>query len=148
MDVRDMSFFPDEKFGAVIDKGLASWSSFYTPSNFPVFNTEVCPMCWSFNAGATTFHSWPLDSWYRDTWFVDGMWGFHISHACYSLFSPCSNSLILCTQCGTDAPISAAQMLGEVSRLWTLWTSQHWLTSVDSLLLVLYFSTNFWLLLL
>ncbi|XP_031744228.1 EEF1A lysine methyltransferase 4 isoform X5 [Cucumis sativus] len=46
MDVRDMSFFPDEKFGAVIDKGT-------------------------------------LDS----------------------------------LMCGTDAPISAAQMLGEVSRL-------------------------------
>ncbi|KAG7025627.1 hypothetical protein SDJN02_12124 [Cucurbita argyrosperma subsp. argyrosperma] len=46
MDVKDMSFFPDEKFGAVVDKGT-------------------------------------LDS----------------------------------LMCGTDAPISAAQMLGEVSRL-------------------------------
>ncbi|EEF34446.1 S-adenosylmethionine-dependent methyltransferase, putative [Ricinus communis] len=90
LDVRDMSFFPDESFNGVIDKGMAF--------PFPLHALLIAGFSiMSVNYMLTLFLLLKITT--MDFWLGD-------SH------SGTLDSLM----CGNDAPISAAQMLGEVSR--------------------------------
>lgn len=118
MDVRDMSFFPDESFDSIIDKGrdLSFHYKLYQYLRYVKLNFFVCllmifvfampyALCWSLNQELLIL------------WWYDGYWNVLIIPDVHCL--ACSNPFICgCEfQCGTDAPISATQMLGEVSRL-------------------------------
>lgn len=123
MDARDMSFFPDESFDSVIDKGTLF---FYSLSVWPVGNLLkldilfhvfghlfVPPYLWE-NFNPLTCSLWSqghLIPW----WYVC------LPHCLDYQPQPSDLNvaylLLWPFQCGSDAPTSADQMLREVSRL-------------------------------
>nr|XP_011469517.1 PREDICTED: uncharacterized protein LOC101299615 isoform X3 [Fragaria vesca subsp. vesca] len=92
MDVRDMSFFPDESFDGIVDKGTSLFSCcgyflIYAVSctNYVFYGLVIFCCCHHF------LHLRSVEN--LDVGTLDSL------------------------MCGNDAPISAAQMLGEVNRL-------------------------------
>ncbi|KAL7234480.1 hypothetical protein ACSBR1_017980 [Camellia fascicularis] len=115
MDARDMSFFPDESFDGVIDKGMQE-SLYYMFCQILQFFLNYIGLMILF---ALCMHG-PLESIVGtlDSLMVICVFQLFLL-VVFGLLFASSNLLhmLLTFKCGTDAPISAAQMLGEVSRL-------------------------------
>lgn len=115
------SFFPDESFDGIINKGTSLFICYGHFWKYTVSNTNVVFYALIIYCCCHHFlHLRSLKPSYRNSWFIDGM--MHVDMFLWFLLGITEHTLILLfllmfLACGNDAPISAAQMLGEVSRL-------------------------------
>lgn len=80
MDARDMSFFPDKSFDAVVDKGIFLSLPLDLLFNVDGFfiNLVVCMLTLFLLFKFILLYSWPTNPQSRDSRFVDGMMCIHM----------------------------------------------------------------------